>query len=105
MSSEDLVPGDIFALEGGMTQMPCDAILIEGDAIVDESMLTGETTPVIKGKVDYDQIKTKTISSIFQNQKHCLYSGTKVLRVRALDDQVPKALVYRTGTRIYFSIG
>lgn len=40
-SSEDILPGDIFALDHNLTEMPCDAVLIEGEAIVDESMLTG----------------------------------------------------------------
>jgi len=40
-SSEYLLPGDIFALDHHISDIPCDAILLEGEAILDESMLTG----------------------------------------------------------------
>ena len=45
--SEDLVPGDIIAVKN-MSIMQCDAVLINGNVIVNESMLTGESVPVTK---------------------------------------------------------
>lgn len=47
MSSEDLVPGDVIEIPE-MCNMPCDLILLTGSCIVNESMLTGESIPVIK---------------------------------------------------------
>ena len=47
ISSEDLVPGDIFVVPNNCL-MPCDAILLSGSCIVNESMLTGESVPVRK---------------------------------------------------------
>lgn len=38
--SESLVPGDIIDI-GELQKFPCDAILLDGDCIVNESMLTG----------------------------------------------------------------
>jgi cation-transporting ATPase 13A2 len=46
-----LVPGDIIEVPQG--EMPCDAILLSGTAVVKESMLTGETVPA--NKQAYDQ--------------------------------------------------
>lgn len=46
-----LVPVDLFVIEVGMT-MPCDAILLVGNVVVDESMLTGESIPVSKSSID-----------------------------------------------------
>ena len=46
-----LVPGDIFLIQEGMI-LPCDAILIAGKVLVDESMLTGESIPVCKVPLD-----------------------------------------------------
>jgi predicted P-type ATPase len=46
-----LVPGDIFLIKEGMI-LPCDAILISGKVLVDESMLTGESIPVCKVPMD-----------------------------------------------------
>ncbi len=50
-----LVPGDRFLITEGMT-LPCDCILINGRAIVDESMLTGESVPVNKLPIDISGI-------------------------------------------------
>lgn len=43
VSSADLVPGDVYELtDPALTLLPCDSILLTGDCIVNESMLTGE---------------------------------------------------------------
>jgi len=34
--------------------MPCDLILLNGTAIMNESMLTGESIPVIKSALPYN---------------------------------------------------
>ncbi len=49
LSSMELVPGDVLLLPtaGGHT-MECDAVLIEGTCVVNESMLTGESIPITK---------------------------------------------------------
>ena len=42
MSSEDLVPGDVYEVTvPSLHQFPCDSLLLSGDCIVNESMLTG----------------------------------------------------------------
>jgi len=51
VTDSTLVPGDRFLVQEGTT-LPCDAILITGRVIVDESMLTGESIPVSKQPVD-----------------------------------------------------
>lgn len=40
--STDLVPGDLMVIPSNGTIMPCDAVLVTGTCIVNESMLTGE---------------------------------------------------------------
>jgi len=47
VSSDDLVPGDVVLLQPQDT-VPADLILVSGSVIVDESMLTGESVPVVK---------------------------------------------------------
>lgn len=42
-----LVPGDVIEVYRGMT-LPCDVLLLSGTVIVNESMLTGESLPIIK---------------------------------------------------------
>ena len=34
--------------------MPCDLILLNGSAVVNESMLTGESIPIIKSSLPYN---------------------------------------------------
>lgn len=46
-----LAPGDVIAVKAGMS-VPADAVIINGDAFVDESALTGESVPVEKGVGD-----------------------------------------------------
>jgi K+-transporting ATPase ATPase B chain len=49
--SVDLRKGDLVLLEKGDT-VPIDAVVLEGIAMVDESLLTGESTPVRKAPSD-----------------------------------------------------
>lgn len=48
MAPLQLVPGDIFVVPAHGGVMQCDAVLMNGTAIVNESMLTGESVPITK---------------------------------------------------------
>jgi P-type E1-E2 ATPase len=51
IDSVGLVPGDaviLNALDLAGKQCPCDMVLIQGECVMDESSLTGETVPVVK---------------------------------------------------------
>lgn len=44
VSSSELVPGDVYEVsDPNLTQFPSDGLLLSGDCIVNESMLTGES--------------------------------------------------------------
>jgi cation-transporting P-type ATPase 13A2 len=104
ISSAELVPGDIYEISDPyLTIFPCDALLLTGDAIVNESMLTGESVPVSKLPCRRNEelhvlSLTKTIPP--ELAKHFLYSGTRIVRVRRgteKDAGVAIAMVIRTG--------
>ena len=46
LPSTALVPGDIVAVAPGV--LSCDCVLLRGEVIADENMLTGESVPVRK---------------------------------------------------------
>lgn len=80
-------------------------ILLSGDAIINESMLTGESVPVSKHLVKDTELVAWRESGTITNEiaKSFLYSGTRIIRVRgspALNGraEIPAiALVARTG--------
>ncbi|CAG8502981.1 984_t:CDS:10, partial [Cetraspora pellucida] len=86
VSSEDLVPGDVFEIsDRNLHIFPCDAVLLSGDCIVNESMLTGESIPVSKLPIDDTSLNILDLTSTNvrpEVAKHFLFSGTKIVRVR-----------------------
>ena len=80
MSSENLVPGDLFEIPEDGLAMPCDAILIDGSVIINESMLTGESTPVIKVRMPGTMNIFNTEES--DSKKYILFGGTKIIQKR-----------------------
>lgn len=53
IESTELVPGDIIEIPENCI-LPCDITLFTGSCIVNESMLTGESIPVIKNALPYN---------------------------------------------------
>lgn len=103
LGSKLLVPGDVFIIPHSGLDVPCDAVLITGRCIVNESSLTGESFPVTKTAVDrlVDTDEAPTIFSFSKNKQHALYNGTKILEAHCLQNdprnQQVLALVIRTG--------
>ena len=49
MESAELVPGDVYEVsDPSLTQFPCDSLLLAGDCIVNESMLTGTEIRILE---------------------------------------------------------
>lgn len=83
--SGDLVPGDVVNLSNpALAIFPCDILLLAGDAIVNESMLTGESVPISKGAIKSEDLTRwkQTGEVTAEIAKGMLYSGTKVVRIR-----------------------
>ncbi|KAF3065032.1 hypothetical protein GL218_02213 [Daldinia childiae] len=106
VSSSDLVPGDVYEIsDPSLTQFPSDSLLLSGDCIVNESMLTGESVPVSKIPATDEtlQIMNLGASTISHDAaRHFLFCGTKIIRARKPqdngdDEAVALAMVVRTG--------
>jgi len=93
LMSTDLVPGDLIEVPDHGCQMHCDAVLVEGQAIMNESMLTGESVPVTKTACASDE----TIYANKEHEVHTLRCGTQVIQTRKFKGQTVKAVVIRTG--------
>ena len=95
VSSPELVVGDLVAIESGST-MSCDATVLYGTVVVDESMLTGESRPVRKFAVD----RTPGAQHDRKDSKRTLFAGTTVLQT---EREHGAATVCASGTAKYAS--
>ncbi|KAG0243506.1 hypothetical protein BGW41_002046 [Actinomortierella wolfii] len=86
LDSQDLVPGDVFEVtDSELHTFPCDALLLSGDCIVNESMLTGESVPVSKIPVTNQALQHLDLSLATmppEIARHFLFCGTKIIRAR-----------------------
>ena len=78
VSSLNLVPGDIIEIPDGQI-MPCDVILLNGSCVMNESMLTGESIPIIKSSLPYNSNK---YSPNEDGKQSTLFAGTKCIETR-----------------------
>jgi cation-transporting ATPase 13A3/4/5 len=107
VQSTQLVPGDVFEIsDPAIDLLPCDALLLSGECVVNESMLTGESVPVAKVAANDKGLHRlanapTTISA--ELGRHYLFSGTKLIQVKKPQTQSDEeenaalAMVTRTG--------
>ena len=95
INSSELVPGDIFILPEDGLAMPCDAILINGQVIMNEAILTGESTPVIKYNMTYSDDIYNTNNSNYD--QYMLFAGTKIVNKRKIGEKEAIGMVYSIG--------
>ncbi|EAL60854.1 hypothetical protein DDB_G0293004 [Dictyostelium discoideum AX4] len=108
INTTEILPGDIVSIGRGASEatstLPCDMILLSGGCVVNEAMLTGESTPHHKESIK-DRKSTKPLD--LKNEKiHILYGGTtivqhtpseKLARVSKPPDRGCIAYAYKTG--------
>jgi len=69
--------------------MECDVLLLSGTCVVNESMLTGECTPVTKNCLS-DEPGAHSYYSTKNDASHTLFCGTKILLTRSSAVIFPK---------------
>ncbi|KAF2732913.1 hypothetical protein EJ04DRAFT_577991 [Polyplosphaeria fusca] len=80
--SDKLLPGDVVSVDRTKEDsgVACDMLLIEGSAIVNEAMLSGESTPVLKESVLLRPGDAR-IEPEGLDKNAFLWGGTKILQV------------------------
>ena len=106
VESDELIPGDVIDVSD-LHLLPCDALLVDGDCIVNESMLTGESIPISKTTATDFAVRKLDISAHdlpVDVSKHVLFCGTKIVRARPgeyewIENDIDRtvATVIRTG--------
>ncbi|OEL17438.1 putative manganese-transporting ATPase PDR2 [Dichanthelium oligosanthes] len=78
----ELLPGDIVSIgrstSGEDRSVPADMLLLAGSAIVNEAILTGESTP--QWKVSIAGRGLEEMLSVKRDKNHILFGGTKILQ-------------------------
>lgn len=108
LSGTDLLPGDVVSIgrssgpDGEDKSVPADMLILAGSVIVNEAILTGESTPQWKVAITGRTLEEKL--SVKRDKCHVLFGGTKILQHtsdRTLNMKSPDggclAVVLRTG--------
>lgn len=93
LQTDQLLPGDLVSVTrtNEESAMPCDLLLLNGTAIVNEAMLSGESTPLLK-----ESINLRPGNEFLQpeglDKNSLLHGGTMALQVTAPENpHVPLA--------------
>ncbi|GAB4853618.1 Probable manganese-transporting ATPase pdr2 [Ancistrocladus abbreviatus] len=84
LSGTELLPGDVVSIgrssveNGEDKAVPADMLLLAGSTIVNEAVLTGESTP--QWKVSISGRGTEERFSVKRDKTHVLFGGTKILQ-------------------------
>ena len=83
MKSDEIVPGDIISLvrPTGEQNVPCDVLLLKGECVVNESLLTGESVPQIKDCL-FSNFSDENNENLLMHEKHknmVIFGGTQIV--------------------------
>ncbi|KAF7303745.1 Cation-transporting ATPase [Mycena indigotica] len=84
IQTDKLLPGDVISLAPQQNELivPADVLLVHGTCIVNEAMLSGESTPLLKESIQL--LDSKEQLDVDGSHKNgVLFSGTKVLQASA----------------------
>lgn len=118
IQTDELLPGDVvsvgktiyptvvtspsdptLARQQTETTVPADILLVKGTCIVNEAMLSGESTPLLKESIEFLE-GTEELDVDSTHKNAMLFSGTKVLQARS-NESTPDGgclgIVQRTG--------
>ncbi|KAL1021114.1 hypothetical protein UPYG_G00009000 [Umbra pygmaea] len=94
VSSLDLVPGDCVLIPQDGLLLPCDAALLAGECMVNESILTGESIPVMKTPLPAGGGRYSPEAQ----RRHTLFGGTQCIQAKGGRPGVGGAIAVVTST-------
>lgn len=95
-----IVPGEVIAIKAGIAY--CDMVVLNGETVVDESSLTGESMPIVK--VALDSMNPHNYDPVHHHKHNTIFAGTMVVNQDRIKDEDVKgnhnnlALVMKTGS-------
>ncbi|GJJ12990.1 hypothetical protein Clacol_007239 [Clathrus columnatus] len=101
VQTDELLPGDVVSIirPATETSIPADLLILRGSCIVNEAMLSGESTPLLKESIELRE-PDETLAIDGSTRNSILFGGTKVLQASSggdTPDSGALALVLRTG--------
>ncbi|THH17172.1 hypothetical protein EW146_g3599 [Bondarzewia mesenterica] len=102
LQSDELLPGDVVSVaraHQSETNIPADILLVHGSCIVNEAMLSGESTPLLKESIQLLE-GNECLDADGQHKNEVLFSGTKLLQASdggSTPDGGCLGIVLRTG--------
>lgn len=97
IQSNKLLPGDLVSV--GRTKedsgVACDMLLVQGSAIVNEAMLSGESTPLLKDSILLRPSNAR-LEPLGLDKNSFLYGGTKVLQITHSNNEEKSDLLSET---------
>ncbi|KAJ7853494.1 hypothetical protein B0H14DRAFT_2758132 [Mycena olivaceomarginata] len=85
VQTDKLLPGDVISLAQSQNELivPADVLLVHGTCIVNEAMLSGESTPLLKESIQLLEA-SENLDVDGAHKNAVLFSGTKVLQASAI---------------------
>ncbi|CDK26699.1 unnamed protein product [Kuraishia capsulata CBS 1993] len=89
IQTDELLPGDLVSVTRTQDELaiPCDLVLVDGSCIMNEAMLSGESTPLLK-----ESIKLRPSEDNYQpdglDKNSVVHGGTSCLQVTAPTDPI-----------------
>lgn len=101
VSISDVQVGDILAVRPG-EKIPTDGVIMKGQTHIDESMLTGESMPVVRGESDDVFGATINIDGAFQMKASKVGSATALAQIVKMvtDAQMSRAPIQKLADTI-----
>eukprot|EP01132_Coremiostelium_polycephalum_P002271 gene2271-2796_t len=79
INTREILPGDIVSISDNVQSAPCDLLLLSGGCVVNEAMLTGESTPHHKESIRDRKFDSQSLD-LKKDKIHIIFGGTDIVQ-------------------------